>query len=48
MIDAIAIFVSHSLLLVAFWRLMQRPDLDDDAPEPDAPARGFAAPGGEG
>ncbi|HYG29804.1 MAG TPA: hypothetical protein VD887_06270 [Allosphingosinicella sp.] len=34
MIDNFALLVSHGLILLAAWRLVQRPDLDDD----DAPA----------
>jgi len=29
-IDNLALAVSHGLLLVAFWRLARRPDLDRD------------------
>ena len=32
MIDAFAIFLSHTLLLIAFWQLRSRDDLDDEAP----------------
>ncbi len=28
MIDNFALAVSHGLLLLAFWRLLRRPDLD--------------------
>lgn len=38
MIDNFALGLSHGLMLLAAWRLMSRPDLDDDsaeAPEPD-------------
>ena len=39
MIDNFALAVSHGLILLTAWRLMFRPDLDDDnAPEP-APAQ---------
>ena len=34
MIDNFALAVSHGLILLAAWRLIQRPDLDDD----DAPS----------
>ena len=33
MIDAIAILVTHTLLLAAFWLLQERDDLDDEAAE---------------
>jgi hypothetical protein len=32
MIDNFALGLSHGLLLLAAWRLLSRPDLDDDAP----------------
>ena len=35
MIDNFALALSHGLLLVAAWRLLSRPDLDD--PEASAP-----------
>jgi hypothetical protein len=42
MIDIISLLLSHGLLLVACWRLLSRPDLDDESattPEtPSAPA----------
>jgi hypothetical protein len=31
MIDNFALALSHGLLLLAAWRLLSRPDLDDDA-----------------
>jgi hypothetical protein len=44
LLDAIAISVSHGLLLVAFWRLLRRDDLDDEAaPEQRHRAAGFGA-----
>ena len=52
MIDNFALALSHGLLLLAAWRLVSRPDLDDDLaapPEPPATGRrplfGKAAPG---
>lgn len=30
MIDNFALAISHGLLLLAFWRLSRRPDLDRD------------------
>jgi hypothetical protein len=44
-IDNFALALSHGLLLLAAWRLLSRPDLDDDvapAPPPPPPARGWA------
>jgi hypothetical protein len=38
MIDNFALGVSHGLLLLAAWRLLFRPDLDDEtAPAPAPP-----------
>lgn len=31
MIDHFSILLSHGLLLLAFWRLMKRPELDDES-----------------
>jgi hypothetical protein len=42
MIDNFALALSHGLLLLAAWRLVFRPDLDDDAapaPQPGEPRR---------
>lgn len=41
MIDSFAIFLSHALLLLAFWRLRSRDDLDDEA----EPGMAHRAPG---
>jgi hypothetical protein len=45
MIDNFALALSHGLLLLAAWRLLSRPDLDDpDAPPPpphEPKQRGF-------
>ncbi len=41
MIDAFAIALTHVLLLVAFWRLRSRDDLDDEI----APGLNQAPPG---
>ena len=39
MIDNFALAISHGLILLAAWRLVHRPDLDDDdAPAPAPPA----------
>ena len=44
MIDNLSILLSHSLLLLAFWLLTKRDDLDSEAPpEPDAEPQGFGA-----
>ena len=43
MIDNFALALSHGLLLLAAWRLLSRPDLDDDvapAPPPAPQRRG--------
>jgi hypothetical protein len=32
MIDNFALALTHGLLLLVAWRLMSRPDLDDDLP----------------
>ncbi|MGZ8998104.1 MAG: hypothetical protein ACXW2T_04515 [Allosphingosinicella sp.] len=38
MIDNFALGLSHGLLLLAAWRLLSRPDLnDDEAAPPEAP-----------
>lgn len=37
MIDSFALALSHGLLLLAAWRLLSRPDLDDADASPDAP-----------
>ena len=40
MIDNFALGLSHGLLLLAAWRLLSRPDLnDDEAAAPKAPER---------
>ena len=39
MIDNFALAISHGLILLAAWRLVRRPDLDDDqASPPTSPA----------
>jgi hypothetical protein len=38
MIDNFALLVSHGLMLLAAWRLLSRPDLDDEKLAPPAPA----------
>jgi len=46
MIDNFALLVSHGLMLLAAWRLLSRPDLNDPkAALPElAPARAFRRP----
>jgi hypothetical protein len=40
MIDNFSLGLTHGLLLLTAWRLMFRPDLDDeDAPAPDPESR---------
>ncbi|MBK6708264.1 MAG: hypothetical protein IPG54_12585 [Sphingomonadales bacterium] len=44
MIDNFSIALSHGLLLLAFWLLTGRDDLDKETPpEPDAQPQGFGA-----
>lgn len=38
MIDNFALALSHGLLLLVAWRLLSRPDLDDDLPPGADPA----------
>ncbi|MDB5691195.1 MAG: hypothetical protein JWO81_258 [Alphaproteobacteria bacterium] len=38
MIDNFALLVSHGLMLLAAWRLLSRPDLNDDKAALPAPA----------
>ena len=38
MIDNFALALTHGLLLVVAWRLLSRPDLDDDLPSGEDPA----------
>jgi hypothetical protein len=53
MIDNFALALTHGLLLLVAWRLLFRPDLDDDAPagaDPSAPKGrrwGFGKGGGD-
>ena len=39
MIDNFALALSHGLMLLAAWRLLSRPDLDDPAAAPPPPGR---------
>ena len=42
MIDNFSILLSHGLLAIAFWFLLQRDDLDEEAPPiPDKEPEGF-------
>lgn len=41
MIDSFALAVSHGLILIAAWRLIRRPDIDDDDALPPAPIARF-------
>jgi len=47
MIDNFALALSHGLLLLAAWRLLSRPDLDDESggKRPVAPRRAKDRPG---
>lgn len=46
MIDGFAIVLTHTLLLIAFWLLRERDDLDDEAPPAEHHrAAGFGATG---
>ena len=48
MIDNFALALSHGLLLLAAWRLLSRPDLDDpDVPPPPQPERKAKRPFGK-
>lgn len=43
MIDNLSILLSHGLLLLAFWLLTRRDDLDSEPPpSPDPEPQGFA------
>jgi len=43
MIDNFALLVSHGLMLLAAWRLLSRPDLNDASAAPPEPAPARAA-----
>lgn len=36
MIDTFGLAVSHALIMIAVWRLLWRPDLNDDSAPPKA------------
>jgi hypothetical protein len=40
MIDNFALALTHGLMLLAAWRLLSRPDLDDDEAAAPAPKAG--------
>lgn len=42
MIDNFVLALTHGLMLLAAWRILSRPDLQDDGPPP--PAGGARAP----
>ena len=41
MIDSFGLAVSHGLLLLLAWRLIFRPDLDDEDAQPKRETRAF-------
>ena len=41
MIDSFGLAVSHALLLLVAWRLVFRPDLDDEDAQPKRESRPF-------
>lgn len=44
MIDNFSILLSHALILLMFWRLLKRDDLDQEPPPvPDETPAGFGA-----
>jgi hypothetical protein len=45
MIDNFALALSHGLLMLAAWRLLSRPDLDDDAAPREAGSGWFGRGG---
>lgn len=48
MVDNIALALSHGLLILAAWRLLGRPDLDDDGADPARPRPSFLKRRGSG
>jgi hypothetical protein len=44
MVDYFALVVSHAVLMLAFWRLMLRDDLDKESPREAMPEPTEAAP----
>jgi hypothetical protein len=47
MIDNFALALSHGLLMLAAWRLLSRPDLEDDSAPRDAKSGWFGRGGRE-
>jgi hypothetical protein len=48
MIDSFALAITHGLMLLAAWRLLSRPDLDDDRtprPDPAPTGKSWSSPG---
>jgi len=48
MIDSFALALTHGLMLLAAWRLLSRPDLDDDRippPEDHGDRKSWSPPG---
>ncbi len=45
MIDSFSILLAHGLLLLACWRLLNRPDLDSERATPPAPSTPKDRPG---
>jgi hypothetical protein len=41
MIDNFALALTHGLMLLAAWRLLARPDIDDDAATPGEARKPF-------
>ncbi len=39
MIDTLGLALSHGLIMLAVWRLMSRPDLNDDNAAPPPPGQ---------
>ncbi|GLV22078.1 hypothetical protein TomMM35A_19310 [Sphingobium sp. TomMM35A] len=37
MIDALSLLVSHGVIMLAAWRLLSRPDLDDESRAEQSP-----------
>ena len=40
MIDNFSLGLTHFLMLIAAWRLLRRPDLDDERVRDDSPRKG--------